>query len=201
MRVGTMLLAGMVSLPLGLVAVRAVAITASQFFDPCFQWGIGNSSSDTIRRDDPCRSRSGTSETKTQAVARMLIVPGGILAGLALGILGAARSRPGLAVAGAVVVFLEAFPLVFSFAPLAVLTSGVFLLLARNTGRLGGGTKTLVRVVGAVSAIMALNGARMIVPTVTDLGPGWVMLLLQTAFLFFVAGAAWWPDSRRSRAA
>ena len=83
MRVGTMVLAGMVSLPLGLVAVRAVAITASQFFDPCFQWGIGNSSSGTIRRDDPCRSRSGSSETKTQAVARMLIVPGGILAGLA----------------------------------------------------------------------------------------------------------------------
>jgi len=99
------------------------------------------------------------------------------------------------------VVFREAFPLVFSFAPLAVLTSGVFLLLARNTGRLGGGTKTLVRVVGAVSAIMALNGARMIVPTVTDFEPGWVMLLLQTAFLFFVAGAAWWPDSRRSPAA
>jgi hypothetical protein len=75
-------------LPLGLLALRAVAITASQFFDPCFQWGIGNSSSGTIRRDDPCRSRSGASETKTQAVARMLILPGGILAGLALGILG-----------------------------------------------------------------------------------------------------------------
>lgn len=194
-------LAVTVSLPLGLVALRAVAITASQFFDPCFQRGIDNSFSGTIRRDDPCRARSGTSETKAQAVARMMIVPGGILAGLALGILGAARSRPGPAVAGAVVVFLEAFPLLFSFAPLAVLTSGVFLLLARSTGRLGGGTKTLVRVVGAVSAIMALNNARMIVTTVTDFEPGWVMLLLQTTFLSFVAGAAWWPDSRRSPAA
>jgi hypothetical protein len=65
MRVGTTVLAVIVSLPLELVTVRAVAITASQFFDPCFQWGIGNSFSGTIRRDDPCRSRSGSSETKT----------------------------------------------------------------------------------------------------------------------------------------
>jgi hypothetical protein len=139
MRVGATALAVVVSLPLGLVAVRAVAITAGQFFDPCFQWGNGgNSFSGTIRPGDPCRAQSGTSETKTQAVVRMLIVPGGILAGLALGILGVARGRAGPAVAGAVVVFLESAPLMFSFGPFAVLTSGAFLLLARPGGRMRG---------------------------------------------------------------
>ena len=203
MRVGAMVLAVMVSLPLGLVAVRAVAITAEQFFDPCFQWGNGNSSSGTIsgtiRSDDPCRSRSGTSETQTQAGARMMVVPGGVLVGLALGIAGAARSRAGLAVAGAVVVFLEAVPLMFSFAPLAVLTSGVFLLLARNAGPLSGAARIVARVLGVVSAIMGLNVLRLAAPMVNQ--PGWIMLLLQMAFLFFVAGAAWWPESRRAPAA
>jgi cytochrome c biogenesis factor len=68
----------------------------------------------------------------------MLMVPGGILAGLALGILGTARSRAGLVVAGAAVVFVESVPLMFSFAPLAVLTSGAFLLLARKASPISG---------------------------------------------------------------
>ena len=199
MRVGTTVLAAIISLPLGLVAVRAVAITVGQFSDPCFQWNTGNSGSATIRSDDPCRSRSGTSETQTQAVARMLIVPGGILAGLALGIIGTARSRAGLAVAGAVVVFVEAVPLLFSFAPLAVLTSGVFLLLARSAGPSSGAARIAARVLGVVSAIMGLNALRVAAPMVNE--PGWIVLLLQMAFLFFVAGAAWWPESRRAPAA
>jgi len=196
MRVGAMVVAVMVSLPLGLVAIGAVASTARQFFDPCFQWGNGgNSFSGTIRPGDPCRAQSGTSESKTQAVARMLIVPGGILIGLALGIFGAARGWAGLAVGGAVVVFLESVPLMFSFGPLAVLTSGAFLLLARNVGPLRGAARVTARVLGVVSAIMGLNALRLVAPMVNE--PGWIMLLLQTAFLFFVAGAAWWPDVRR----
>ena len=196
MRVWATALAVFVSLPLGLVAIGAVASTAGQFSDPCFQWGHGgNSFSGTIRGDDPCRSRSGTSETKAQAVARILIVPGGILIGLALGIFGAARGRVGLAVGGAVVVFLESIPLMFSFGPLAVLTSGAFLLLARNVGPLRGAVRITARVLGVVSAIMGLNALRLVAPMVNE--PGWIMLLLQTAFLFFVAGAAWWPDVRR----
>ena len=198
MRVGATVLAVMVSLPLGLVAVRAVAITVGQFFDPCFQWNTGNSGSATIRSDDPCRSRSGTSETQTQAAAGMLMVPGGVLVGLALGIIAAARGRAGLAVAGAVVVFVEAVPLMFSFAPLAVLTSGVFLLLARNAGPSSGAARIVARILGVVSAIMGLNVLRLAAPMVNQ--PGWIMLLLQMAFLFFVAGAAWWPESRRAPA-
>src|SRR6185437_8027589 len=159
--VGATALAVVVSLPMGLVAVRAVAITAGQFFDPCFQWGTGNSGSATIRRDDPCRSRSGTSETKTQAVARMMMVPGGILAGLALGIIGAARGRAGLAVAGAAVALVESAPLMFSVGPFAVLTSGAFLLLARNAGPLRGAARIAARVLGVVSALMGLNALRL----------------------------------------
>jgi hypothetical protein len=200
MRFGATVVAVVVSLPLGLVAARAVAITAGQFFDPCFQWGNGNSASGTIsgtiRRDDPCRSRSGASETKTEAIARMLIVPGGILAGLALGILGVARGRAGLAVGGAVVVFLESVPLMFSFGPFAVLTSGAFLLLGRNAGPWNRATRITARALGVVSAIMGLNALRFVAPTVTGFEPGWIMLLFQMAFLFFVSGAAWWPARR-----
>jgi hypothetical protein len=163
------------------------------------QWGNGGKSfSGTIRPGDPCKAQSGTSETKAQAAARMLIVPGGILAGLALGILGAARGRAGLAVGGAVVVFLESVPLIFSFGPLAVLTSGAFLLLARNAGPLRGAARIVARVLGAVSAIMGLNALRLVAAMVNE--PGWIMLLLQMTFLFFVSGAAWWPDVRRATA-
>lgn len=131
-----MLLAMLVSLPMGLVAARAVAYDLHEFADPCLQWGVGSNGSVTlgsvsVRPNDPCARRiSQTSETRTRALITVLIVPGGIIVAIGLGLVGAASSRPTLMLVGACLMFLEAFPLVFSFAPVALLTAGALALLA-----------------------------------------------------------------------
>jgi hypothetical protein len=140
MRLGAVLLAAVASVPLGLVAIRAFAIEVSNFRDPCFHWGDGSgtTSSGSFRSSlrlhpgDPCATRSEfTSETKTGSVIRVLIVPGGVLAAIAFGILGAVRTRPLFAVVGACLMFAEAIP-IFSLAPVAVLTGGVYLFVAKR---------------------------------------------------------------------
>src|SRR5579863_8515935 len=138
MRAGAILLAVIASLPTAILGVRAIAITAPQFSDPCFEWGSGNGNSGafsgSLRAGDPCRSRGGTSETKRQAVARMLLIPGGMLAAIVLGIFGVVRPRLVFAVAGAVVMFLESIALAMgmSIGLLATaLAGGAFLLAGR----------------------------------------------------------------------
>jgi hypothetical protein len=138
MRIGTLLLAALACLPLGVVAIRAFTIEVSNFRDPCFQWGEdgasswgGFLSSPRLRPLDPCATRSeGTSETKTGSVIRVMMVPGVILVAIAWGILGAVRARPRLAVAGACLMFAESVPLMFSVAPLALLAGAALLVVA-----------------------------------------------------------------------
>ena len=139
MRAKPILLAVLASLPLGLVAIRAVVVVVRDFSDPCLQWGERSGSgystnlSGALVAGDPCVTRaSGTSETKAGAIMRTLLVPGGILAAIGLGVLGAARSRHKLVVTGACLMLVEAVPLIFSVAPLALLAGGVFLWVANR---------------------------------------------------------------------
>jgi hypothetical protein len=143
MRMGTLLLAALACLPLGVVAIGAFLSEVSHFRDPCFQWGEdganssgGFLSSARLRPVHPCATRSaGTNETKTGSVIRVMIVPGGILAAIAFGILGAARARPRLAVAGACLMLVEAVPLMFSIAPLAMVAAAALLVVAALSRR------------------------------------------------------------------
>ncbi|HLN02452.1 MAG TPA: hypothetical protein VK335_24405 [Bryobacteraceae bacterium] len=144
MRAKPILLAVLASLPLGLVAVSAVVQEVRDLSDPCLHWGdISGSGSGVIlsssaRPAGPCAMHgSGTSETKAGAMIRTLLVPGGILAAIVLGVLGAARSRQRLVRIGACLMLVEAVPLIFSVAPLALLAGGVFLWVA-NRLRLAG---------------------------------------------------------------
>jgi len=137
MRVKPILVAVLASLPIGLIAMRAIVMEVRELSDPCVQWGQGSDwgygriAPLSARSSDPCSTRvSGTSETKQGSIIRALLVPGGILAAIALGILGAARSQQRVAGIGAVLMLVEAVPLIFSVAPLAVLTGGVFLWVA-----------------------------------------------------------------------
>lgn len=139
MRSRPILLALLASLPLSLVAIRAVILEVRDLRDPCLRWGessdwgFGTIAPSSARSGDPCATRiSGTSQTKAGSVVRVLLVPGGILAAAALGILGAACSRRALAVTAACLMFVEVIPLIFSVAPLAVLAGGVFLWVANR---------------------------------------------------------------------
>ncbi len=144
MRAKPILLAVLASLPLGLVAVSAVVQEVRDLWDPCLHWGqssdwgYGTIAPFSARSSDPCATHvSGTSQTRAGAIMRTLLVPGGILAAIALGVLGATRSRQRLVVTGACLMLVEAVPLIFSVAPLALLAGGVFLWVA-NRLRLSG---------------------------------------------------------------
>ena len=137
MRVKPTLVALLASLPIGLIAMRAIVMEVRELSDSCLQWGQlsdwgnGRIARSSARSGDPCSTRvSGTSETRQGSIIRTLLVPGGILAAIALGILGAARSQQRVAGIAAVLMLVEALPLIFGVAPLAVLTGGVFLWVA-----------------------------------------------------------------------
>jgi hypothetical protein len=137
MRSKAFLVAMVASLPIGLVAIRAVAMEVRDLSDPCMHWGqssdwgYGTIAPFSARSSDPCATHvSGTSQTRAGAIMRTLLVPGGILAAIVLGVFGAARSRPWLVGIGAGLMLLEAVPLIFSVAPLALLSGGVFLWVA-----------------------------------------------------------------------
>ena len=138
MRVRPVLVAVLASLPIGLLAVRGVALQVRDLLDPCLQWGESNSGSSMIPPrgvppGSPCYTRvSGTSETRQGSIIRTALVSGGILAAIVLGVFGAARSRPGLVATAAGLMLVEAVPLIFSVAPLALLSGGVFLWVANQ---------------------------------------------------------------------
>jgi len=128
------LLVGLVILPISLVAMSAISIEVQQFFDPCVQWGVQAHGvfAARLEPDAPCRSITTTSEIKRSAAIRTVLVPGCIVIAAALALIGASTSRPGFLFVAAIIIFLEAFPLVFSFAPLALLTAGGLILLRRR---------------------------------------------------------------------
>ena len=202
MRRAAILLTVISSLPLGILAGRGIAITVQQFFDPCLEWNLStgpgslHSSSPKIGVNNPCAFRSAaTSETKTGAIIRLLLVGGGIVTAIVLGIWGTVRSRQGLAVTGAVMMFLEAIPLMFSFAALPVFASGSLLLSARATSPLRRAPKIAARVLGVIAGVAGLNGIAAALrywATAAESAPLLVWLL--PACCFFVTAVAWWPS-------
>jgi hypothetical protein len=120
--------AAVASLIMGLVAVRAISITVSELADPCWEWGASSRVHLHLPSGGPCRQIGGTSETKTRAVARTIVVPGGILLGIALGAVGVMRSKPAFAFSGAALMFVESPLLLFSLWPVTVFLGIAFLL-------------------------------------------------------------------------
>ena len=126
---GLLIAAALASLILGLVAVNAISTTASELADPCWEWGSSSMAHPHyISAEGPCRHIGTSSETKSRAVVRTIIVPVGILVGIALGAVGVMRSKPAFAFSGAALMFVESPLLLWSFWPLTVLLGIVFLL-------------------------------------------------------------------------
>jgi hypothetical protein len=168
-----------------------------RFYNPCLEWGSpshGYSTSGQARRipsGAPCRVFERTTDTKTAAVLRLLIVQGGILIGTLLGVLGALRALPSMSVLGSGLLFLEAVPLIFSFAWLMVLASGLFLLVARLIAPLRRITYFGQRVIGSVAGIALLVYlSTMLVHKTIALPLFFLFLLIALAFVTVVA---WWP--------
>jgi len=125
---------------LGAVSVHAFAVTVADFRDPCRQWpassNSGNSGSVTLvlPPNGPCRHVGGGGETKARVVVKLLLCPGVILLGIALGGVGTIRSKRALTFWGAGLMFLETPVLMFSFWPVSLFTGVAFLALGIIAG-------------------------------------------------------------------
>ncbi|MBZ5724825.1 MAG: hypothetical protein LAP87_07490 [Acidobacteriia bacterium] len=126
------------SLILGVVAVHAIAVTVSELVDPCWQWGVPSSGTLSLPAGGPCRHTGASGETRTHAVVKLLVCPGGILLAIALAVMGEIRYRAALTWSGAALMFLESPLLWFTIWPVSVFTGTAFLLLGvyRSPARL-----------------------------------------------------------------
>jgi hypothetical protein len=93
-------------------------------------------------------------------------------------------------VLGAVLIFFESIPLIFSFAWLTVLVRGLFLLAARESASVQGTARIGTQLIGSLGGFAAL----MYMPRLFE-GPPLFLVFLVIA-LTFVAIVAWWPARR-----
>jgi hypothetical protein len=121
-------LAVIVTLPTAGLALRAVAITAWQLFDPCVRWDANNSS---IGPNAACRTVTGIGESRLRAIVMTALIPGVVLLSTVLAAIGLVRSRRWFIFVGALLMLAET-PLVFTIAPLTAVTGLLYLILANS---------------------------------------------------------------------
>jgi hypothetical protein len=118
------------------VAIWAIDSTVSQMSDPCVRWDDNGTHqlSASVRPGDLCASITAVGESRLRAATICALIPGGVLLGAALGIIGVAASRRRLILAGAFLMLAETL-VVFTIAPLTLIAGLGSLFLARRTPR------------------------------------------------------------------
>jgi hypothetical protein len=132
-----LILAVIVSAPTAAIAVRAITRTVSQIFDPCVRWDSsatsGNGSmSASIGPNDACRSVTVNGESKLRAFIVGALVPEVLLLSTLLATIGVALARRWL-IFGASVLMLAETPVVFTIAPLTLMTGLLYLFFANRS--------------------------------------------------------------------
>ena len=131
-----LILAVIVSAPVAAVAVWSVTRTVSQMLDPCVRWEPGASGSGSmsasIGPNDVCRSVTMNGESKLRAVTTAALVPGVLLLSTLLATTGVARARRWLIFVAAGLMLAET-PVVFTIAPLTLITGLLYLFFASRS--------------------------------------------------------------------
>ena len=122
--------AALLTVPVG---IWAAADTVRQLQNPCVRWGLTGPASLALPADADCRALQVNGETRKQAVVRVVLVSGSILAGSLLGLCGAWLARPPLTVSGAAMFFLMALISMGSW--MLFLLAGSLLLLSAHASR------------------------------------------------------------------
>jgi len=119
----------LLALPISAVAVGTLAWGVSQLFNPCVGWG-GQSPA----AKGSCKEFTVSSGTRIKAALSAVPLQGGILLAAVLGVWGTVRLRQVAVIVAGLVMLLEAVPLLFSFAPLALLAGVGLLVVAYRMG-------------------------------------------------------------------
>jgi hypothetical protein len=115
----------LVTLPISAVAVGTLAWGVGQMFSPCLGWG-----GKPPAPNRSCNAYSTASQTRIQALLSALPLQGVIILAALLGVWGTVRLRQLPVVGAGLLMLLEAIPLLWSAAPLAVLAGIGLLVLA-----------------------------------------------------------------------
>jgi hypothetical protein len=145
----TLAIAGAV--PVLLIAAFSSIQMVSRLADPCMQWGVGRvdrTLSQGFREgqfsaalrppghaigNDPCMRRSsGSTETKSETIRRLVTIPLGLFIASILGVAGVVSSKPLMTAAGSVILLGESI-IIFSLAPVTLFAAVVLLLAARKS--------------------------------------------------------------------
>lgn len=148
-----LILAVLAAIPALVIAVVSALQIMSGLADPCLQWRGGHSQTGSAveyrsgqfsaglwgrsghSTANPCAARmEATSETRSRAVGMLVTIPCSLPVASLLGVFGAMHSRPSLAVAGSIIMFLES-AVMFSLFPLTLAAALLLLLAARQSSR------------------------------------------------------------------
>lgn len=115
---------------LAVLALGAALQELPTFWDPCRSWGQKSGSTLELRPGEGCQSKSGTSETKAQAAARIIAVFGTAALAGSLAVLGAVRRKawPAAVAAGLMAVETPLLFLGLSIAFVLTLAAGLLFL-------------------------------------------------------------------------
>ena len=129
----SVLLTILVSAPAAVISVWSITRTLLQMFDPCVRWeasrGTSGTLSASIGPNDACKSVTVIGESKLRAGAVSAMVPGVVLVSTVLAMIGVAVSRRWLIFGGSILMLAET-PVVFSIAPLTLITGLLYLVVA-----------------------------------------------------------------------
>ena len=148
-----LILAIIAGVPVLVIAILSALQIMSRLADPCLQWGAGHSQTGSAgeyrsgqfsavlrghygdSEANSCAARmDATSETRSRAMGMLVAIPCGLVVASLLGVFGALRSRPSLAVAGSIIMFLES-AVMFSLFPLTLAAALLLLLTAWQISR------------------------------------------------------------------
>jgi hypothetical protein len=127
------------SVAVGIIAASSIIRTFSDMHNPCVQW-VRPGTGETIVSVAPegCSGVTVHGQTRLQASVMAIVIPGGLLASIALFWAGIARSRQRLITTGAVLMLAETL-VVFTIFPLTLLTGIAFAYVAyAPAGRIRG---------------------------------------------------------------
>jgi hypothetical protein len=129
----TLLLVAVAAAPVAAIALWSINRTVIDISDPCATWDYPSDQPVYVHvgPHDPCRAGTVHVESKTRAVLRTALVPGGLLIAAVLAILGASLSHRRVLIAGGIGMLAETV-VVFSIAPVTLIVGVSFLLLAKR---------------------------------------------------------------------
>ncbi len=120
-----------VVLPVVVFAARAVEFNLTALINPCMGYGAG-SGTITIVQGGRCSVGVSSSEP-VQGLVTTILIPGGMLIGSALGVLGTLRDRSTILAASFVILALESVPLGFDGLFVLTLIPAVFFVWEART--------------------------------------------------------------------